>query len=283
MSGGWALLPRKVDRQTGRFIRDCTAELFGTFSLIFWGCGSAVSGHSALHIAFGFGFGIASTVHIFNDISGANFNPAVSLALFVAQKISFLRCICYAVCQFIGGFLAAALLYGICGSMPGETSLGTYYRRGSCEITDAEVPTKAEQVCRINDVHDITTGAGFVLELMGTLFLVFVVLATTNEKRGQAASYHQPLSIGICVFAIHLMLIPLTGCGINPVRGIVPSIIAEDVMEYHWIYIVAPLCASVVGGLSYLLFFDPHYPPAQPRKVMIELDETVVVKNNGTS
>lgn len=276
MSGGWALLPRKVDRQTGRFIRDCTAEIFGTFSLIFWGCGSTASGSSALHIAFGFGFGIATTVHIFNDISGANLNPAVSLALFVAQKISFLRCVVYIICQFLGGFLASALLYGICGTVPGCVKLGKYHE------LDCSFENAAESACSVKNVTAITTGTGFVLELIGTLLLVFLVLATTNEKRGQSSSYHQPLSIGVCVFVIHLVLIPLTGCGINPVRGIVPNILAENVEGYHWIYIIAPLCASVVGALSYLLFFDPHYP-AQPKQVMIELDETVVVKNNGTS
>jgi len=282
MSGGWALLPRKVDRQTGRFIRDCTAEVFGTFSLIFWGTGSAIAGHSPLHVAFGFGFGIATTVHLFSDISGANLNPAVSLALFVAQKISFLRCLLYIICQFLGGFLASALLYGICGIVPGCTSLGHYYTY-ECPLPElAEGQSGKMGDCIVKDMYEITTGTGFVLELIGTLLLVFLVLATTNEKRGHSASYNQPLSIGVCVFVIHLVLIPLTGCGINPVRGIVPNIVAEKVEYYHWIYIVAPLCASVAGALSYLLLFDPHYPN-QPKQVMIELDETIVVKNNGTS
>lgn len=194
-----------------------------------------------VHVAFAFGIGIGGTVHLFSDISGGHLNPAVSLALFVARKCSLVRALIYIVAQFIGGFLGAVILWGMCVNIPGVTALGAYVDSESMETVK------------------VTAAQGFFFEFFGTLFLVLTVLATTNSKRGFAGSYLQPLAIGLAIFVAHLVLIKPTQCGINPVRGIVMNIVANKVESYIWIYIVAPLVASVVGGGLYEFFFDAHY------------------------
>lgn len=257
--GGWSLLPRKRDRQTGRLLRACLAELFGTFSLVFWGCGAAAHGaaSTATHISFAFGFGIATAVHIFSDISGAHLNPAISLALFVAQRISVVRCFFYWIMQFLGGALAAAIWFLLNGKVPGLVSL-----------READVAL---------NVDAISPWQGLLLEVFGTLMLVYLVLAATNEARDmRTSSYEVPLAVGICVFVVHLVLVPLTGCGINPVRGLMPSVIADDVRSYHWIYVVGPLIASIIGAFTYELIFSIHYKPGYVAKD----NGNMVLRNN---
>lgn len=216
------------------FLRAILGEIVGTFFLIFLGCGG-VNGMGAnvdfVHVAFAFGIGIGGTVHLFSDISGGHLNPAVSLALFVARKVSLIRAVVYIIAQFIGGFLGALILWALCEQTPGVTMLGA----------------------------NVNVGQGFFFEFFGTLFLVLTVLATTNSKRGFAGSYLQPLSIGLAIFVAHLVLIAPTQCGINPVRGIVMNIVSNRVESYIWIYIIAPLCASIVGGVFYEFVFDKHY------------------------
>jgi len=222
------------------FLRAVLGEIIGTFFLIFLGCGGAngMATGDLLHVAFAFGIGIGGAVHLFSDISGGHLNPAVSLGLFVARKCSLVRAVIYIIAQFVGGFLGALVLWLLCENTPGATSLAT----------------------------DVSTAQGFFFEFIGTLFLVLTVLATTNSKRGFAGSYLQPLSIGLAIFVAHLVLIKPTQCGINPVRGIVMNIVTSTVKGYHWIYIVAPLLASVIGGGVYEFLFDPHYKPADYKK-----------------
>ncbi|KAL5270594.1 hypothetical protein ACHWQZ_G001335 [Mnemiopsis leidyi] len=101
--GGWSILPRKSDRVNGKLLRSCIAESFGTFSVVFWGTGAAIESN----VALGFGIATAVTAYIFHDISGAHFNPAVSLAMFVAQRISLVRCLLYWAMQLLGAVLGA--------------------------------------------------------------------------------------------------------------------------------------------------------------------------------
>lgn len=231
-------------------LREILAELLGTFFLVWLGCGGVqgtleiqkdpaapeadvdVGAAGVIQIAIAFSLGIAGTVHLFSDISGGQLNPAVSLGLFFARKLSLYRTIILSVAQIIGGCIAAGILKAMFKDCPGVVKLNA-----------------------------VTSGQGLILELVGTLFLVLTVLATINSKRGHSAGYLQPLSIGIAILVDHMFLVPLTGCGVNPARSLATNLIDGHVKSDFWVYIVGPLLASVIGGLIYEFLFDPHYSP----------------------
>jgi len=225
-------------------IREILAEILGTFFLIVLGCGGvlgsiadkgadeALGSARILQIGIAFGLGIGGTVHLFSDISGGQLNPAVSWGLFFARKLSLVRAAILTVAQIIGGLIAAAIMKALFGKCPGTVAM------------------------------TVPGGAGLVLEFLGTLFLVMTVLATINDKRGHAAGYLQPLSIGVAILVAHMFLVPLTGCGINPARSLATNIVEGAIGGDFYGYILGPLLGSVVGGLLYEFIFSAHYARA---------------------
>jgi len=250
--GGWSILPRKSDRLNGRLLRACLAELFGTFSVVFWGIGAAIGG--AGNMALGFGIATAVTAYIFHDISGAHFNPAVSLAMFFAQRISLVRCFVYWAMQVLGATLAAAILLLLNGEVTGMVDLRQ--KDGS--------------------IDEVEQWAGFLCELIGSFTIIFTYLAATNTfRKDRVSSYDYPIAIGLAVFVVHLTLEPLTGCGVNPARALMVNAIGDHVPHRIWVYIVGPLLASLVGALSYELIFSFPLKPVFEDKYggkNIELD-----------
>ncbi|KAL5269809.1 hypothetical protein ACHWQZ_G003322 [Mnemiopsis leidyi] len=250
-------------------VREILAEFLGTFYLIFIGCGGVggaqllqkvttkdqletlfkPSSAVVLQIAFAFGLGIGAAVHLFSDISGGQFNPAVSFGLFFARQLSLVKAALFSVVQLIGGLVAGAILSAMLGWCPGAVGVAV----------------------------NIGTPSAFFIEFFGTLFLVLTVLSTTNSDRKQAASYLQPLSIGIAIFVLHMFLVPTTGCGLNPARSLVTNIIENKLNLQFLVYIFGPLLASLVGGLLYEFLFSPHYR-SEPKS-----DRSVVYMNNTTS
>jgi len=247
---GVAIFGFKIIDDDGCFsmglVREILAEILGTFFLIVLGCGGV---HAAtlekaaddplgsariLEIGFAFGLGIGGIVHLFSDISGGQLNPAVSFGLFFARKLSLYRAAILSVAQIIGGLIGAALLKIMFKGPPGTVSMG----------------------------DGVSGGVGLILEFLGTLFLVLTVLSTINDKRGHAAGYLQPFSIGVAIFVAHMFLVPLTGCGINPARSLATNIIGGKITGDFYAYILGPLLASAVGGLVYEFIFNPHYEAA---------------------
>ncbi|XP_063693323.1 aquaporin-1-like [Bolinopsis microptera] len=227
-----------------KLVREIIAEMLGTFFLIILGCGGvqgAITDKPAdeilgsariLQIGFAFGLGIGGIVHLFSDISGGQLNPAVSFGLFFARKLSLYRAAILSVAQIIGGIIGAVVLKIVFGSTPGVVAMS------------------------------VSGFKGLILEFLGALFLVLTVLATINDKRGHAAGYLQPLSIGIAIFVAHMFLIPLTGCGINPARALATNIVAGEIKGDFYAYILGPILASAIGGLVYEFVFNPHYASA---------------------
>lgn len=254
------------DFKTQAVIRELLAEFMGTFYLIFIGCGGVggaqelqrvagksewlegfkMSSAALLQIAFAFGLGIAGAVHLFSDISGGQFNPAVSFGLFFARKMSLLKAVIYSIFQLCGGLVAGGILKGMLGYCPGAVSVNV----------------------------NLTTATGFFIEMFGTLFLVLTVLSTTNGDRKHAPSYLQPLSIGIAIFVLHMFLVPTTGCGLNPVRSLVTNLIENQLPAQFLVYIFGPLVASLIGGLLYEFVFSRHYEAQKPDR------PTVYVNND---
>lgn len=214
------------------------AELVGTFILVLFGCGTAVvEGEKVgiLGIAFAFGLALIGAAYGIGTISGCHINPAVSLGVFVAGRMSAKDMIGYWVGQFLGGALGALVLYSIVAGVGGGYNLaasglgqngwGPGYQGGY-------------------GLH-----SALLFELVATLIFVIVILGSTQAK---APAGFAGLAIGITLVAIHIFGIHITGVSVNPARSLGPAlIVGGHAMSQVWLFLLMP---SVGGALAGLLF-----------------------------
>ena len=213
------------------------AEMIGTMVLVLMGCGAAVSlGCTPAGIgvpgvvgtALAFGLAVVAMAYAIGGISGCHINPAITLGVWLSGRMSGKDACMYMIFQIIGAIIGAAILFAI---TPG--GLG-------------------ENVCQ----EGISTGVGFVAELVFTCVFVLVVLGTTDAKKG--AGNFAGLAIGLTLVLVHLVCIRYTGTSVNPARSIGPAIFAGGAaLSQLWIFIVAPLCgAAVAAGLWKMIGCD---------------------------
>ena len=203
------------------------AEMVGTFALVFAGCGAIMVeqaegalGHMGVCAVFGLVVGamIFATGHI----SGALFNPAVTIAFASLKRIPWRD-----VPAFIGGQVAAALL----ASLALLLLVGDRASMGATSFT-------------------IPTGQAFGVEVILTGFLMFVITAVATDRR--APGGHAAVAIGATVTLCALMGGPLTGASMNPARSLGPSIVAGS-WQGLWLYLVAPTIGALIGAWTYAL------------------------------
>ncbi len=216
----------------GRIARETwaayAAEALGTFGLVFAGCGAIMIdtlSHGAItHVGVGLVFGLIITVMIytFGHISGAHFNPAVTLAFVLARHFPVRRLIGYWIAQLLGALLAATCLRLLLGDV---ASLGT----------------------------TLPTGGGGAWQSLGletvlTFFLMIVIMAMATDTRavGQAAA----LAIGATVGLEALFAGPICGASMNPARSLGPALVSWT-WTAQWIYIVGPMIGAVAGAYVY--------------------------------
>jgi aquaporin-1 len=239
-------------------LRDSLVEFMATTVFVYFGTLSAVSTGSylvnediskdvarALPIALSFGVTISVMVYSIGHITGGHMNPGVSLLMRLRQQISLRKMACYWVCQFAGSLLGSALVWGsVSGLQVHEEVNRPPFNLGATTLNPS-----------------LSTGNGFLLELMGSFFFYFVISQTALDKGGIASSYFAPLAIGLSLVVTHIGLIPLTGCGVNPARTFGPSMVvcmagncSNVVQSSYWIYWVAPFLASfLVAELTHWL------------------------------
>ena len=206
-------------------LRACVAELIGTFALVFAGAGAvmvdaktAALGH--VGVAITFGLVIMVMIYAVGHVSGAHFNPAVSLAFAVTRHFPWPRVALYWLAQLVGALLAAALL---------RASLGNLAHVG------ATLPAGSD-------------GQSFVWEIVLTAFLMFVIMAVATDTRavGEAAA----IAVGGTVGLDAMFGGPISGASMNPARSAGPAIVSGDLRSL-WIYLVAPIVGATVGAVSY--------------------------------
>ncbi len=220
------------------------AEFIGTFALLFAGVGSAMAcmtgaaaGEKAgvpalLIVALAHGLAIAVCGSALGHVSGGHFNPAVSLAMVVGKQLSFVSMIGYWIAQFAGAVVAVFIVK--------MTTLGD-----SFESANGAVP----QVSAIIDpVH------GFLLEAIGTFFLVLVIFGTAVDKRAPKAG---AWFIGLTITTMILAFGPMTGTGINPARWFGPALV-RAFFDNAWVYTVGPFVGAVVAALLYCKVLAPE-------------------------
>ncbi len=217
--------------------RPLVAEFIGTFALIFVGAGAGtvLGGGQVPAIAFAHGLTIMVFASAFGDISGCHINPAVTVGLATAGKFPTKYVAPYVAVQLAGAIAAGYCLLMVFG--------GPVNHLGATVV----------------DTQRITYGGAFILEAIGTFFLVNTVLhAAVRGGAGQLA----PFAIGMTVTVCILMFGALTGGSVNPARTIGPAI-AAGVYDGIAVYLVAQILGAMVAGLLYRVFWMPRRASAQ--------------------
>ena len=221
------------------------AELFGTFWLVFGGCGSAIfaAGFPELGIGFvgvslAFGLTVLTMAYAVGHISGGHFNPAVSFGLWAGGKFSAKELIPYIISQLVGAILAAAALYLIISGKSGFETIGGFAANGYGELS----PDK------------YSMQAAFIAEFLLTMFFLLIILGSTNER---APKGFAPIAIGLGLTLIHLISIPITNTSVNPARSMSQAIFAGgEYLTQSWLFWVAPIAGAIVAGFIHKALFD---------------------------
>ena len=220
--------------------RKLAAEFFGTFWLVFGGCGSAVlaAGFPHLGIAFAgvalaFGLTVLTMAYAIGHVSGCHLNPAVSVGLWAGGRFPLSDLPGYVVAQVLGGIVGAAVLYLIASGHAGFDVHAGFASNGYGDHSPGGYGLTAALVC----------------EVVMTFAFLFVILGSTH---GRAPQGFAPIAIGLCLTLIHLISIPVTNTSVNPARSTAPALFAGGwALEQLWLFWVAPIVGSLIAGSVY--------------------------------
>lgn len=216
------------------------AEFLGTFWLVFGGCGSAVLaaafptlGIGFAGVALAFGLTVLTMAYAVGHISGAHFNPAVTIGLWAGGRFPAADIVPYVVIQVIGGIAAAGVLYLIASGKAGFDLAGGFASNGY----GAHSPGGYE------------LSSALIAEVVLTFFFLQVILGSTH---GRAPAGFAPLAIGLALTLIHLISIPVTNTSVNPARSTGPAIFVGGwALGQLWLFWVAPIIGALLSGLVY--------------------------------
>lgn len=220
------------------------AEFFGTFWLVFGGCGSAIfaAAFPALGIGFAgvalaFGLTVLTMAFAIGHISGCHLNPAVSLGLVAGKRFPASELPAYIIAQVLGAIAAAGVLFVIAsGSASFDVHAGF-----------------ASNGYGAHSPGGYSLLAGFVAEVVLTAFFLIVIMGSTDDR---APKGFAPIAIGLCLTLIHLVCIPITNTSVNPARSTGQAIFAQGwALQQLWLFWVAPLIGGALGGGVYRALF----------------------------
>ena len=217
-----------------------SAEFFGTFWLVFGGCGSAVLaaafpqvGIGLLGVSFAFGLSVLTMAYAVGHVSGGHFNPAVTVGVFAAGRFPAKDILPYILVQVVGAIAGAGILYVIASGKAGFDVSAGFASNGY----GAHSP------------GGYTLFAALLCEVVMTFFFLIVILGATDER---APKGFAPIAIGLALTLIHLVSIPVTNTSVNPARSLGPAIFVGGwALSQLWLFWVAPLIGAVLAGLIY--------------------------------
>lgn len=224
------------------------AEFIGTFFLLLIGTGAIIindlSNNALGHmgIAFAFGFIITVMIYATGHISGAHFNPAVTLAFAHVGKFEKKQIIPYILSQLLGGLSASTLLRILFGNV---SNLGS---------TLPTLPTGSNLVL-----------VSFVFELIFTFLLMFVIMGVATDSRAEGS--FAGLAIGLTVFLGATVAGPISGGSLNPARSIAPALLSGN-LQYLWLYILAPILGATCAALTYNYLSEQSLKKPEPQKIL---------------
>jgi aquaporin Z len=215
------------------------SELIGTFVLVFMGCGSAViAGRSdqigLLGIAFAFGLSVLAMAYAIGSISGCHINPAVSISMLAAGRMSARDAAIYVVSQCVGAIVGASVLYAVALGRPQYSlALNGLGQNGY----DAASP------------GGYSMASAFIAEVILTFIFLLVIHGSTSER---APKGFAGISIGLSLVLIHLVGIPITGTSVNPARSLGPAVIVGGVaLSQLWLFWIAPIIGALLAAATW--------------------------------
>lgn len=257
-------------------------EFFGTFILVFFGCGSVCAAVTTgaqvgvFQIAIVWGIGIATALYLTGSLSSAHLNPAVTIASAAWSRFPLRLVVPYIFVQMVGAFAAAALLYslfsgsiaayeiknqitrGASGSEATAMAFGEYFPNpGGKPLTDAARAT-------------MSPGAAFGAEVVGTAILLLVIFCSTDERNANRPQILTAATIGLTVTILISLLGPLTMACLNPARDLGPRLFSAvagwkavpfttNGIGWLTVYVLAPIVGGLLGGAIYRVFFRVGY------------------------
>ena len=218
------------------------AEFFGTLVLVLGGCGTAVlAGDKVgyLGVAFAFGLTVVAGAYAFGHISGAHFNPAVTVGLAASGRFAWSSVPTYVVAQLAGASAAGAILYAIASGKDGFSAVESgFATNGYAE--------------RSPDGYSLL--AVIVTELVLTVVFVRVIIGATHKN---AISGFAGLVIGLTLTLIHLVSIPVSNTSVNPARSLGVAWFVPDALSQVWVFVLVPIVGGLIAGL--VAKFDENF------------------------
>ena len=228
-------------------MRKFIAEIIGTFTLVFVGCGTAmlvgcdsVNGCGYLLTALAFGLSIAAMAYSIGNISGCHINPAVSLAFLIRGELSVSEFIGYVISQIIGAFIGSGALMAIF-AMGGITDMtGGLGSNGLAGVGGSAI-------------------AGLIVEIILTFIFVMAIMGVTSTSQDHGS--FAGLIIALTLVLVHIIGIGLTGTSVNPARSIAPAVLAmlqgnTAPIAALWVFIVGPLIGGTLAAVIYRVLED---------------------------
>lgn len=213
------------------------AEMVGTMVLVLMGCGSAIfnggcgSPAQVLMVAMAFGLSVVAMAYTIGGVSGCHINPAITLGCMLSGRMKSNEGLMYMLFQVIGAFIGSGILYLL-----------------TSNIDMAYATTTGANICATG----VSTIGGLLAEIAFTCVFVFVVLGTTDVRKG--AGNLAGLAIGLSLVLIHIVCIPITGTSVNPARSIAPAIFqGGEALSQLWLFIVGPFIGTVLSALIWKL------------------------------
>ncbi|MEZ4792043.1 MAG: aquaporin Z [Gelidibacter sp.] len=221
------------------------AEFFGTFWLVFGGCGSAIFaaaypdlGIGFVGVALAFGLTVLTMAYAVGHISGAHFNPAVSIGLWAGGMFPAKELLGYIVAQVVGAIAAAGVLYVIVSGKSDFVDIGSFAANG----------------------YDNLSPGGYgmmsvlITEFVLTMFFLLIILGSTYPKAPEGFA---GIAIGLALTLIHLISIPISNTSVNPARSTSQALFAGgEFTSQLWLFWVAPIAGAIVAGFLHKALFS---------------------------
>ena len=220
--------------------RKLSAEFVGTLWLVLGGCGSAVLAAAFPNLGIGFhgvalafGLTVLTMAYAVGHISGAHFNPAVTLGLWAGRRFPAARILPYIGAQVAGAIAGAGILYVIASGNPRFSLTGGFAANGFAEHSPG----------------GYSLVACLVAEVVMTFFFLIIILGSTHTRAPQGFA---PIAIGLGLTLIHLITIPVTNTSVNPARSTGPALFAGGwAISQLWLFWLAPIIGAVLAGAAY--------------------------------
>ncbi len=265
-------------------------EFFGTFLLVFFGCGSVAAAVltgaqvGIFQVAIVWGIGIATAIYLTGSLSGAHLNPAITVAFATWTDFPWTKVPRYVFAQFAGALAASVALYVMFqGQLHAYEATHSIVRGAAGSEATAMIfgeffPNPGGKPFTDEGRAVVTHGTAFFIEFLGTAILALVVFGCIDESNRSRPGILTPAAIGLTVTILISLLGPLTMAGFNPARDLAPRVFSYfagwgsmpfSVNGWGWltVYVISPICGAVAGGGAYRWWFAPHYQSgAMPNK-----------------